>query len=119
MKKIINIEGREIAFASNGATLLLYRKAFGKDFLKVVVAATKLDLKTGKTDTNNIDLSLLEYINEFAYICAKTANKNIEPYEEWLASFEDPSTLMEHANEIMELIGNGLSTSVEPKDKKK
>lgn len=135
MKLIINIDGKDIAFASNGATLLLYRKEFKKDFLKEVMSVTKsMSLKGEDTkedeneevnknnvdvDIDTFDFELIDTINEFAYICAKTANKNIDDFEKWLEEFDDPTVLLSHSQEIMKLIGNGFATTVEPKDKKK
>lgn len=119
MKKIINIEGRDIAFASNGATLLLYKKEFKKDFLKEIISMSKTNLKKQKVNANDVDLGIVDTVNEFAYICAKTADKNIGGHEDWLASFDSPTVLFEHMEAIMSLIGNGMETSVEPKDKKK
>ena len=131
MKIIINIEGRDIAFASNGATLLLYKRQFKKDFLKEILSVTKAmspkkenkdiknDTDDGEIDIENFDFELINAIGEFAYICAKTANKDIGEYEQWMAEFDDPIALLGCSDEIMSLIGKGFVTSVEPKDKKK
>lgn len=121
MKKIINIEGRDIAFASNGATLLLYKRKFGKDFLNEIIKIMKVQNKDGTMDVENMDMSALDRMNEFAYICYETANKGsgLMGYDEWLSSFDDPLELTMHFEEIMELIGKSFNTNVKPKNKKK
>lgn len=116
MKKVINIEGRDIAFASNGFTLFLYKREFKKDFLSEII---KLAGGIEDNKNNDINIEKIDAIFEFCYICAKTANSDLGSFEDWLSSFDEPFTLLNFADEIIELIASNIKTTATSKNKPK
>lgn len=119
MKKIINIEGVDRAFVSNGATMLHFKKEFGKSFLDSFMNCVDFNFETGEVDKSSIDFNFVDTINEFAYVCAKSADPSIDSFIDWLSQFDNSFSLLEHADEFLELIGMSAQTTVEPKDHKK
>lgn len=105
MEKIINIDGKDMNMAANGATPLVYRTIFGSDVFS--------DLQTAVEGESLKDPSVIERL---AYVMGRQGG-SIEKetsLEEWLGSIDDPMALIMSAGDIMTLwAGNRktLSTS--------
>lgn len=113
MLKTIRIEDKDIPMISNGGTLKLYRQFFKKDMLGEFL---KLERAIKNEEYENIDsLSFAEMM----WTCAYRANPNIQPFDEWLDSFDGPFVLLGALGEFKELIHGTMHTNVEPKKKKK
>lgn len=113
MKKIIEIEGKEIPFVSNGATLRIYRNEFKRDMLHDLVKLQKY--KTEEELVENFDYSIIENL---AYICAKTADSNIpDTIEEWLGQFNDLMSLYSKMNDIISILNSSQVAIVKSKKK--
>lgn len=120
MIKEVEIEGKKVKFASNGRTLRLYRLMIGKDFLKDMMKLKKyLDKETGEISDedaliDDFDFSIIE---QLAFICAYTANSREtgEDIDRWLSKFHDPFSIIDHAEDIMEIIGVSAETNVDAK----
>lgn len=119
MKKVIEIEGKKIDFASNGKTLRFYRMYFKKDFLQDFLKLQKIiEKNNGNVDDDilsNFDMTTIENL---AYICAKTANADLPDIDEWLEQFESPFSLLNKANEIIECVSFSMQSIKAPKKKR-
>ena len=105
MEKIINIDGKDMNMAANGATPLVYRTIFGSDVFS--------DLQGAVEGETLKDPSVIERL---AFVMGRQGG-SIEKettLEEWLGSIDDPMALIMSAGDIMTLwAGNRktLSTS--------
>lgn len=114
MKKTIKIEEKEIVFESTGRTLRLYRSLFLKDLLKEFM---KLNKYEEKERAEHFDT---ETIENFAFICAYTADSSIgTDVDAWLEQFDDPFSLLSHGEEIFGLLSQSMVPKSVPKSKKK
>lgn len=110
MEMTVKIDGRDVVFRKNGATMLLYKQIFGREYfadLGKVIRSKKLlnaaeqtaTSKTGKKKkTEDEDLikiaeqlgSLdLEVYYNILYVLAKAADPGIPDQMTWLAGFEN------------------------------
>lgn len=86
MKKVIEIDGKEIEFCASALTPRLYRHKFGRDMIA--------DVRTLQTSLRNKDterqftVGELEIFENIAYIMAKQADGTVPDMDEWLDSFE-------------------------------
>lgn len=110
MFKVITIENKHIPMKSDGGTLREYRHFFKRDMI-----ADLLKLKNGMENNTDFDMEVLENL---AWILAHRANNSIKPIDEWLAQFENPLSLFENYEKIMEVIDYSNVTTVQPKKKK-
>lgn len=111
MLKVIEIEGKNISFESNGRTLRLYRTYFNKDMLKSIVGLQKY-IKNEKKLVENFDFSLIE---ELAWGCAYTADSSIPKIDDWLMQFESPMSLLNKTEDIINLLFGSMQTTVTSK----
>ena len=122
MRKTLQLGEKTVQFASHGATAIFYRKEFGADFFADAIKLAKnmesfgtegsIDLKTiSYEQIEAIDLTL---IYRLAYIFAMSANKDIEPYIEWLSSLDEFPL-----SEVTPLVFDLMFTLLERKKKKK
>lgn len=94
MQKIINIDGREVKFATNAATPFKYKKEFQSDFFADLVRMAKTigDDRTDNLDAlswEDVDQLNFDVIYQIIYIMAKTGNPQLDPMERWLESFDE------------------------------
>ena len=106
MEKTINIDGKEVALKSTGATPLRYKAQFGKDFF---VELAKLENLTKKKGTNDLDTIDFELFYNLTWLFAKTADNTIPSPMEWLDTF-DSFPIHDVMGEIMELVTACIST---------
>ncbi len=101
MEKIIKIDGKDIKFKTTASTLVKYKAQFGRDGL---IDLAKLSDENGNLNVSNFDTDI---IMRFAWAFAKTANKDIPPFEDWLDDF-DYYFALDILEEIVELINETL-----------
>lgn len=117
MEKTINIDGKDVKLISSGATPIIYKNAFGRDFfadlgkfLKVAEAAT--NVQEGEEMTALLPLfehGDIAIMYNFVWVYAKNANIHLEPLDEWLESFEE-FPMFDFLGDIMELVMRSVST---------
>lgn len=103
MEKTIVINDQEIKLKSNGATPLLYKKHFGKDFF---IEFMKMQGGKGK-GAENFDL---EVFFNFMWLFAKQADNSIPSQIEWFEQF-DSLPIMDVIEEIQEMIMSTIQTN--------
>lgn len=104
MEKVITVDGQQIILKSNGATPLLYKKHFGKDFFSEL---TKMQPKGKSAGLENFDL---EVFYNFIWLFAKQADTSLPPQIEWFESF-DTFPIMDVLAEIQDMITSTIQTS--------
>ena len=72
MRKIITIEGKQIAFQADGGTMRKYRRFFNRDFLTDLIKLENF-IKTGKTE----DVEMATVVENITWVLAKRANPKI------------------------------------------
>ena len=108
MDKIINIDGREVKLKVNGGTLRKYRRMFGRDPLA--------DITNLKIDEETMSMEVVDFVCNFAYLMASTANPDIIDQDEWLESF-DLFPVADIAPVVVDLVSLCLVSNVESKKK--
>ena len=114
MTKMIEIDGREVAFRASAAIPRIYRLKFQRDIYKDLSA---LEKAVGKEDegSSNLDLFSLEMFENIAYVMAKHADGSIpDTPEEWLDGFGTFS-IYQVLPKLIELWGLNVKTDAEAK----
>ena len=114
MTKMIEIDGREVAFRASAAIPRIYRLKFQRDIYKDLSA---LEKAVGKEDegNSNLDLFSLEMFENIAYVMAKHADGSIpDTPEEWLDGFGTFS-IYQVLPKLIELWGLNVRTDAEAK----
>ncbi len=114
MTKMIEIDGREVAFRASAAIPRIYRLKFQRDIYKDLSA---LEKAVGKEDegNSNLDLFSLEMFENIAYVMAKHADGSIpDTPEEWLDGFGTFS-IYQVLPKLIELWGLNVKTDAEAK----
>ena len=94
MRKDITIGDKNVPMSASAVTPIMFKKLTGKDLIKGV-----RDLNKTATEGGDVDM---EFIAQMAWIMAREANKQIEPFEEWLEQFE-MFDIVDALGQIMEL----------------
>ena len=101
MEKMINIDGKEMRMAANGATPRIYRLMFGRDiFADLSHAIEGQDLK---------DMAVIE---QLAFVLGRQGGSIPEDMsiDEWLETIDDPMALITAAGDIVTLwLGNTVT----------
>lgn len=125
MEKIVKVGEYEFPVRSNAATLLSYRRNFGRDGMKDLLALVK---GVGNKNANDADSVVqafadgsfeVETLYRYIWTFAKSADKSIPPMEEWLEGF-DVSALefvSEVFPQISDLLFSMAKTNVKSKKK--
>lgn len=101
MRKIINIDGKEVMMEANGATPRIYRQMFGSDLL-----TTLHDAVSKEGEVLNV-----ECFENLAFCMAKQAGSTDDDINTWLAGFDSSMAIVDAIGEIMALWrGNQLTT---------
>lgn len=121
MKKILTIGSNDVAFECNAVTPFLYRQQFKSDFfadimklsvaMSGMVGLSKLTENstpdfTGMTG-NEFDNIEFDVITNFAWACAKTADRKTKPLLEWLEENPEFNPLSQ-GMDIVELVTGTL-----------
>ena len=107
LEKTIKIVGVEVKLVANGGTPRLYRAMFRRDVFN--------DMSRAVTDSGEINDS--EVFENLAFIMAKQGGLEGYDVEEWLASFESPTAIIEAAPQIMALWVDTSETTAQGKKK--
>lgn len=90
---MIEIDGKQIRFKTNGAIPLRYKAQFGRDYFKDILKMLPMnDMKKKKKD--DMDVKSLESLDfevfyNIAWVYAKAGNPEIPEPITWLESFEE------------------------------
>ena len=125
MEKIVKVGEYEFPVRSNAATLLSYRRNFGRDGMKDLLALVK---DVGNKNANDADSVVqafadgsfeMETLYRFIWVFAKSADKSIPPMEEWLEGFDIPALefVSEVFPQISDLLFSMAKTNVKSKKK--
>lgn len=101
MKKVINIDGKDVKFSINFPMFIIYRNTFGVDMLETIIPgltalapALSQFAKGDMSEDSFIDaISALNYFKvtdviNMLWASAKAANKDIPDVFEWISEFE-------------------------------
>ena len=98
--KMIEIDGREVAFRASAAIPRIYRLKLQRDIYKDLSAVEKED-----EGSSNLDLFSLEIFENIAYVMVKHADRSIpDTPEEWLDGF-GTSSIYQVLPKLIELLG--------------
>ena len=125
MEKIVKVGVYEFPVRSNAATLLSYRRNFGRDGMKDLLALVK---GVGNKNANDADSVVqafadgsfeVETLYRYIWTFAKSADKSIPPMEEWLEGFDVPALefVSEVFPQISDLLFSMAKTNVKSKKK--
>ena len=125
MEKIVKVGEYEFPVRSNAATLLSYRRNFGRDGMKDLLALVK---GVGNKNANDADSVVqafadgsfeVETLYRYIWTFAKSADKEIPPMEEWLEGFDIPALefVSEVFPQISDLLFSMAKTNVKSKKK--
>lgn len=103
MKKLLNIDGKEIILSSNGAAPIIYKKEFKRDFFSDLVKLS---------DQENFDF---EVLYNFFYVFAKIGNKDIADFEDFFSQF-DNFGIGDYISDVVEIATSCISTKNETKN---
>ena len=130
MEKTITIGGIEVALKACARNLLLYRSAFGEDFMKAAGGLLKVfrpQLDENGDQVNNsegqpvadIDLTMLDGLGlqRMVWCMARTASNEVPPFDKWVDQFEEGFPAMDILNETYELIMVNMATITPIKNK--
>lgn len=102
MEKTIVIDGKNITFKSNAATLLKYKSQTGREMLADFMKLADFSV------SNNYDKLDTTIIFDLIWVLAKTADNSIPAVDRWLENFET-FPLMDVLPELVTLISNTLT----------
>ena len=125
MEKIVKVGEYEFPARSNAATLLSYRRNFGRDGMIDLLALVK---GVGDKNANDADSVVqafadgsfeVETLYRYIWVFAKSADKSIPPMEEWLEGFDIPALefVSEVFPQISDLLFSMAKTNVKSKKK--
>lgn len=112
MKKILKIGGNDIAFECKAATPFYYKSEFRHDYFADMIKLAKslkdaedLD-KLSYEDLDHVDLTVISHI---AWACAKSADKDIKPFMDWIEDNPEFS-IFDHGIEISQMAIDSMTT---------
>lgn len=108
MKKDIKLGENVVEMSASALTPFLYKKLFQRDIIKDIQTLREQATKDGSLDP--------EITVMMAYTMSKEANKDIEPFEEWLSKYELFDIYMAF-NDIVTLWGLNEQTNSQPRKK--
>ena len=107
MKKEITIGEKKVEVSASALTPFSYKRLFGRDIVK--------DIQTLQKDSKNGELDP-EMVSMMTYVMVREANKEVEPFEEWLSQF-GIFDLYGSFGEIIKLWGLNEQTNSKPRKK--
>ena len=114
MTKVIEIDGKQVAFKASAAIPRIYRVRYGRDIFKDLIKLDK-ELKENSEEDSGLTMCSLEAFENIAYLMAKHADSSIpDTAEEWLEEFSVFS-IYQVLPEIISLWGVNLETQSEAK----
>lgn len=123
MRKVINIDGRDVGFKASASIVYKYQSYFKKDLLKIIMPVIKSLMPAVESGTLNDETALnaleqIELIDMYnlIWVMAKLDNNDISQPEEWYDSFEQFPAL-EILKELFEILLPSMFTTEESKKK--
>ena len=114
LSKVINVNGKEVAFRASATIPRLYRAKFKRDIFKDL-STLESSFKGNSEAGSSFAIEDLEIFENVAYIMAFHADHSIpDNIDDWLDQF-DMFSIYEVLPEILELWGTNLITDVESK----
>ena len=114
LSKVINVNGKEVAFRASATIPRLYRAKFKRDIFKDL-SKLESSFKGNSEAGSSFTIEDLEIFENVAYIMAFHADHSIpDNIDDWLDQF-DMFSIYEVLPEILELWGTNLITDVESK----
>ena len=114
LSKVINVNGKEVAFRASATIPRLYRAKFKRDIFKDL-SKLESSFKGNSEAGSSFAIEDLEIFENVAYIMAFHADHSIpDNIDDWLDQF-DMFSIYEVLPEILELWGTNLITYVESK----
>ncbi|HEL0548247.1 TPA: hypothetical protein TUU01_002236 [Streptococcus equi subsp. zooepidemicus] len=114
LSKVINVNGKEVAFRASATIPRLYRAKFKRDIFKDL-SKLESSFKGNSEAGSSFAIEDLEIFENVAYIMAFHADHSIpDNIDDWLDQF-DMFSIYEVLPEILELWGTNLITDVESK----
>lgn len=114
ISKVINVNGKEVAFRASATIPRLYRAKFKRDIFKDL-SKLESSFKGNSEAGSSFAIEDLEIFENVAYIMAFHADHSIpDNIDDWLDQF-DMFSIYEVLPEILELWGTNLITDVESK----
>ena len=116
IKKIITIDGKDVAFKASAAIPRIYRLKFHRDIYKDL-RILEQSMKESDAEVSTLDVFSLEMFENIAFIMAKHADSSIpENPEEWLDNFNTFS-IYQVLPSLIELWGLNVQTDADSKKK--
>ena len=119
LKKIIEIDGKQVPFRASATVPRLYRAYFGRDIFKDLLKLKDSSRKINdvSNDKQQFEISDLEMFENVAFIMAKHADSSVPNTAElWLEQF-DTFSIYKVLPQILELWQLNNQTTVESKKK--
>ena len=127
MEKIISVGEYQFPVKSTAASLLSYRRNFGRDGMKDLLVLVKGAGK-GTVKKKADEMALVAFVDStfeietlyrFIWVFAKAADPTILPMEEWLDTFEVSALdfVSEVFPQVSDLLFSMTQTSVNPRKK--
>ena len=114
LSKVINVNGKEVAFRASATIPRLYRAKFKRDIFKDL-SKLESSFKGNSEAGSSFAIEDLEIFENVAYIMAFHADHSIpDNIDDWLDQF-DMFSIYEVLPEILELWGTNLITDIESK----
>ena len=114
VRRMIEIDGKEVAFKASAAIPRIYRLKFQRDIYKDISLLEK-SLGDNSEEESNLDLFSLEMFENIAFIMAKHADPSIpDEVEDWLDEFNTFS-IYQVLPQLIELWGMNIKTDAEAK----
>lgn len=119
LKKMIEIDGKQVPFRASATVPRLYRAYFGRDIFKDLLKLKDSSRKINdvSNDKQQFEISDLEMFENVAFIMAKHADSSVPNTAElWLEQF-DTFAIYKVLPQILELWQLNNQTTVESKKK--
>lgn len=117
MEKTVNIGGKEVRLISSGATPIIYKNAFSRDFFADLGKFLKMADTSNKAKKGQEMAALLPLFENgditimynFVWVYAKNADMSLKPLDEWLADFEE-FPMFDFLGDVLDLVMRSVST---------
>lgn len=104
IEKTVTINGEPVRLLANFQNATIYRNNFGKDFVKTFYAITRRAQKEEECPLGE------EELTEFTWTLAKTYNRELAPYDEWVEGLID-FPIMEIMPVVLSLLTSNFTSN--------
>lgn len=111
MEKTVKIGEKKIKLKTSGALPRIYRLWFNRDIFRDINLLATIE------DPDELEAESMAVFENVAYAMAKHADPNGIPDDiiEWLGSFEDPNTIYNMVDDVIELWNAEKKETAKPK----